>query len=296
MHDQNFKNLILDYPVQSLEFFAGEESGIDLSQARIIPLRQEQLKERLGDRFRELDTPLLVEWPDGRKGAILFVIEEETESSRFSIHRLASYCLDMSELMETDRVVPVVIFLRIGDHQRTLRLGGAVTYLEFRYLVCDLGRLQAKMYFDSTNIVARLNLPNMAYSSEDRLEMYRAAQTGLALLEKNPEKQRKYADFIDLYAELNEDEVAVYRMRYLSDKGEETMGLVSILKEEGRTEGIQQGLLEGIEALLEVKFGEQGLKLLPAIGNIPDTDRLRRIKEAIKVSRVVQDVEYVIWH
>ena len=40
------------------------KDGMDLSQARIIPLRQEQLKERLGDRFRELDTPLLVEWPD----------------------------------------------------------------------------------------------------------------------------------------------------------------------------------------------------------------------------------------
>ena len=31
MHDQNFKNLILDYPVQALEFFAGEEAGSDLS-------------------------------------------------------------------------------------------------------------------------------------------------------------------------------------------------------------------------------------------------------------------------
>lgn len=72
MHDQNFKNLILDYPVQSLEFFAGKEAGSDLSEARIIPIRQEQLKERLGDRFRELDTPLLVEWPDGRREAILF--------------------------------------------------------------------------------------------------------------------------------------------------------------------------------------------------------------------------------
>jgi len=49
-----------------LEFYASEEAGKDLSQARIIPLRQEQLMERLGDRFRELDTPLLVEWPDGR--------------------------------------------------------------------------------------------------------------------------------------------------------------------------------------------------------------------------------------
>ena len=33
MHDQNFKNLILDYPVQALEFFAGEEAGSDLSNA-----------------------------------------------------------------------------------------------------------------------------------------------------------------------------------------------------------------------------------------------------------------------
>ena len=48
MHDHNFKNMILDYPVQSLEFFAGEEAGSDLLEARIIPVRQEQLKERLG--------------------------------------------------------------------------------------------------------------------------------------------------------------------------------------------------------------------------------------------------------
>jgi hypothetical protein len=40
MHDQNFKNLILDYPVQALEFFAEKEAGSDLSEARIIPIRQ----------------------------------------------------------------------------------------------------------------------------------------------------------------------------------------------------------------------------------------------------------------
>ena len=51
MHDQNFKNLILDYPVQSLEFFANEEAGMDLTQARIIPLRQEQKKPK-AERFQ----------------------------------------------------------------------------------------------------------------------------------------------------------------------------------------------------------------------------------------------------
>jgi hypothetical protein len=47
------------------------------------------LKERLGERFRELDVPLLVEWPDGRREALLFVLEEETNPYRFLIHRLA---------------------------------------------------------------------------------------------------------------------------------------------------------------------------------------------------------------
>ncbi len=44
-HDQNFKNLILDYPRQSLEFFAAEESGEMTPEVRITPVRQEQMKE-----------------------------------------------------------------------------------------------------------------------------------------------------------------------------------------------------------------------------------------------------------
>jgi hypothetical protein len=46
-HDQNFKNLILDYPRQALAFFAPEEArDIDASVC-ITPIRQEQLKNRL---------------------------------------------------------------------------------------------------------------------------------------------------------------------------------------------------------------------------------------------------------
>ena len=94
---------------------------------RITPIRQEQLQERLGERFRELDVPLLVEWPDGERAALLFVIEEESDPRRFSIHRLAHYCLDIAELVETGRVVPVVVFLRGGPAERQLELGGDAT-------------------------------------------------------------------------------------------------------------------------------------------------------------------------
>jgi hypothetical protein len=65
-HDQNFKNLIVDYPHQAIGFFAAAEAQAIDAGARILLIREEQLKERLGDRCRELDVPLLVEWPDGR--------------------------------------------------------------------------------------------------------------------------------------------------------------------------------------------------------------------------------------
>ena len=209
MHDQNFKNLILDYPRQALAFFASEEISDDLGQARIVPIRQEQLKERLGDSFRELDVPLLVEWPNGGREAILFVMEEESINRRFSIHRLAHYCLDLSELMKTERVVPVVIFLRCGNQKEQLSLGGdRHSYLEFRYLTCELKRLSADAYQTSDNIIARLNLLNMDYSANERLAVYAAAQKGLVQLEPDSEKQLKYVDYIDYYADLSDQEVA----------------------------------------------------------------------------------------
>ena len=122
-HDQNFKNLILDYPLQALQLFAAPEAQTLLARQhiKITPIRQEQAKHRLKDHFRATDVPLLVDWPDGQKEAIVFALEEESQSPRFSIHRLARYCLDLAELYNTQRVVPVVIFL--GKHSRQQQLG-----------------------------------------------------------------------------------------------------------------------------------------------------------------------------
>ena len=212
------------------------------------------------------------------------MVEEETKTSEFSIYRLARYCLDLAELMETDRVVPVVIFLRTGASRSYLRLGSdSCAYMEFRYLMCKLKSLPSARYYNSNNIVARLNLPNMAYSLEDRLEMYQAAQTGLARLETSLEKQRKYADFIDFYADLSEEEVKRYRARYLSKKGE-IMGLVSVLKEEGRQEGMQQEAQDMLIEVLTERFGKVNGKLSEQIKRIDSRERLKNmLLQALRV-------------
>ena len=298
-HDQNFKNLILDYPEQAVTFFAAEEATAIDASARITPLRQEQLQERLGERFRELDVPLLVEWPDGRREALLFVIEEESRARRFDIHRLAHYCLDLAALCETDRVVPVVIFLDDGEVPASLTLGGDHRdYLQFRYLACHLSCLPYRAYRDSDNLVARLNLPNMAWrTTGEKLEAFAAAVRGLQTLEPDPERRLKYADFIDIYGRLDHDEWALYAQHYPQET-ETMMGFAERFRTEGRDQGRDQGRDEGMQQgeaavllrQIESKFGSQAVSRCRQRIEKADADTLLIWSERILTAESVDEV------
>ena len=290
-HDQNFKNLILDYPRESLAFFAAEETGdgFGFADAEITPVRQEQLKERLGERFRELDVPLLVTWSGNRREAIVFVVEEETDTRRFSIHRLAHYCLDIAELCETDRVVPVVIFLRVGEVPRALDLhGDRHVYLRFRYLSCELAAIPAERHRDSDNIVACLNLPNMAQAPGQRVEIYAAAVSGLERLEPSPDKRLKYLDFIETYAALDDAERAIYQQTHRPEAS--TMSAYfDRLREEGRVQGRQQGVSAVLLRQLHRKFGELPEAVLLRIEQA-DPDTLLEWSDRIITADKIDDV------
>nr|VFK14997.1 MAG: conserved hypothetical protein (putative transposase or invertase) [Candidatus Kentron sp. LFY] len=275
-HDQNFKNLILDYPRAALEFFAWEEVKDISPAAKITPVRQEQLQDRLGKHFRELDTPLLVESPEGERDVVLFILEEETSARHFSIHRLAHYSLDLAVLLDTNRVVPVAIFLRPGNYPRSLRLGTTRrTYLGFEFIACDLGRIPAVEHIKSRNIVARINLPNMHHEPGQRVEVYLRAQEGLAQLEPDPNKRIKYIDFIAQYANLSEAEQAQYES-YLQQSfyKEAIMGPVQQAREEGIQQGVQQGIQQGREKGLREKALEIARALLSKGMDINDISEI----------------------
>lgn len=86
----------------------------------------------------------------------------------------------------------------------------------------------------------------MAHAREERLQVYAAAQSGLYRIEQDPEKQLKYIDFIDFYADLSEQEIDEFRTRYLNKAGD-LMGLAQILRQEARQEGMQKGMQEGMQ-------------------------------------------------
>ena len=294
-HDQNFKNLIVDYPREALAFFAAEEAPAPEDNVHIVPLRQEQLKERLRAGYRALDAPLLVKWADGRREAVVFALEEESDWRRFSPHRLARYCLDVAEMLKTDRVVPVVIFLRAAERaQETLVLGTERSpYLWFDYLACALAETPAERWLDSDNVVARVNLPNMRSTGHDRVEVYARAVSGLLEQEADGARRAKYLEFIDIYAGLTDNELRRYRRLHPEEDGIVT-GFFQRARDEGRAEGIEQGIEQGIERGIEQGIergmergrteGERAVlarQLTRRFGRLPKeaAERLRRAPE-----------------
>ena len=246
-HDQNFKNLILDYPRHALAFFAPEEAPGSEDDVRILPVRQEQLQERLGQRYHELDPPLRVDWADGRRDAVVFALEQETDGRRFAAHRLARYCLDVAELNDTDRVVPVSIFLRAGPTPATLALGTERgRYLTFDFLACRLYAMDAGEWRDSDNPVALANLPNMRRPPDmDRVDVFARAAHGLRALEPDGARLAKYVQFIDIYAALTENEHESYRRRY-PEESKTMAGMIERARDEGMRQGRDEGMREGI--------------------------------------------------
>ena len=285
-HDQNFKNLILDYPRAALEFLAPAEAPAPDEEVQFVPVRQEQLKARLRMGFRELDTPLLAKWADGRREAVVFVLEEESDWHRFSLTRLAHYCLDIAELLDTSRVVPVVVFLRdAGRAPSSMVLGTERdAYLTFKCIACELAAERVERWWDSGNIVARVNLPNMRGAEGRPVATYGQAVRGLLELEADPNLREKYLEFIDMYAELTDNQLDRYRQEHPEESSivagaiararesgrdevrREMVGVISKARDEGRAEGERVVL----ERLLRRRFGiaAQGI-----------SDRLRRASE-----------------
>ncbi|MCX6032366.1 MAG: hypothetical protein NT169_24110 [Chloroflexi bacterium] len=55
----------------------------------------------------------------------------------------------------------------------------------------------------------------------------------------------------------------------------------------------QEGIVEGIELVLDVKFGTDGLRLLSEIRDIKDIKKLRAVQRALKVACTPDEVRRV---
>lgn len=250
-HDQNFKNLIADYALQALHFILPAQTRDWPEDVRVSLIRQEQLKDRLGDSFRELDIPLRVEFPDGSREALIIVIENESRDRAEFLQYLAIVCIHISMQLKTRRIVPIAFYpFRTKPLAESFSLGDDESdYLEFSCRSCVLGTMNARDFEASRNIVARLCLPLMAHDPADKIMMVTRAYEGLAALEPDIGKRIKYAEFVGMYAALDKEEELEFREKYVehSPFREDIMSLTEIWKEQGEAKGIEKGIEKGKE-------------------------------------------------
>jgi hypothetical protein len=256
-HDKNFKNLILDYPRQTLEFIAPTEAAGFPADLRILPARQEQLVECLGDRHRETDTPLLLEFPSGEREALVIDIEEETNPARFDLLRMVEYTTGLARLYQTTRVVPVVLFVGPGDATVDIDLGTERgMFLSFRCIACRLASLAAAAYWDTGNLFAALTLPAMRHDPAVHVKVCEQAADRLFELEPDERKRRKYLGFIEREGRLKGPEVLEFRT-WLARESRWSDQMMDMFEEvevkaeaKGRAEGEAKGKADALVRIL----------------------------------------------
>lgn len=94
-------------------------------------------------------------------------------------------------------------------------------------------------------------------------------------------------------------DTVVKTIKKISVKGGElsmttAMKLIEKGKLEGKLEGKIEGLKDAIVMGLELKYGVGGLKLLERINKIFLVEKLETIKEAVKISKNIEEVEKLL--
>ena len=59
-------------------------------------------------------------------------------------------------------------------------------------------------------------------------------------------------------------------------------------------QGVRQERIAGIELALELKFGSEGLELMPAISQIKDLERLKAIQVGIMKANTLDELREII--
>ena len=120
-------------------------------------------------------------------------------------------------------------------------------------------------------------LYEQGYQKQDIINLFHFIDWVMRLpqdLEKN------FLEDLDKYEEKD-------KMRYVTSV--ERIGIEKG-REEGIQQGIQQGLVSAIELGLELKFGSEGLELLPEISPIKDLEVLTAIKDGIKKANSLEEL------
>lgn len=172
---------------------------------------------------------------------------------------------------------------------------------EYRYEVTDVSHLTAEEVRGAILTQVALRIMRSIYDPRQGEDLSRITEpmTGMLEQETVPELLKTLLVYVlDANEAVTMADARRAARTVLAEKGDELMTTVAETlrqegRREGRREGQRQGLLEAIELGLDLKFGVDGVALMPEIHALPDLATLRAVKGAILPAHTVDDIRAV---
>jgi hypothetical protein len=105
---------------------------------------------------------------------------------------------------------------------------------------------------------------------------------------------RELFRLVDWIMDLPDDLEEAFRSDVSQFEEEKHMRYLSSIERLARNEGLREGLLEGIELGLDVKFGQRGRRLLPRISALDDVATLRALSRVLKSATTLEEVRALL--
>ncbi|HEY7426654.1 MAG TPA: hypothetical protein VH682_20630 [Gemmataceae bacterium] len=284
-------------------FFANVHRDIDWGrgwQSLDTELRQVTRDAELGE--RRADKLVKVWRRDGEETWLLIHLEVQSQYESDFPRRMFVYHYRIFDLYNRQ----VVSLAVLGDDHpkwRPDRFGYDLwgCELSFRFpsvKLLDFAMLRPMLETSADPIAAMVlaHLATLEKPDDDGSRFARKRQVMRSLYDRGMSKQMviELLRLVHWMMALPEALEPLFRREHLQWEKEKQMPYVTpwerLAREEGRVEGLREGLLEAIELGLKLRFGAEGLQCLPAIQQLMDIDILRRIKQAIETAVPLDDI------
>ncbi|PKO21085.1 MAG: transposase [Chloroflexi bacterium HGW-Chloroflexi-1] len=305
-HDEFFK-YALGRPETARDFLSnylspGMTTLFDLATMELSPgsFVDAQLRAHLSDLLYK------VKLRDGRDAYVYMLFEHKSYPEPQIAFRMLKYMVRIWERAVGEKaalvsIVPIVVYhgvrrWRVGrNFQALLKTPTELApYVpEYRYWLYDLSQ-----YTDDEikgEVLLRTALLALKYIySKDLPEKTPGI---LALLRELARSQSglEYLEALLRYLARGSDKLTEVDLRSaveaaFADGGEEIMPTIA---ETWIQQGRQEGMLESLEIMLDLRFGEDGLRLWPEIREIKNAKKLRMVQRALKAARTPEELRRV---
>lgn len=142
----------------------------------------------------------------------------------------------------------------------------------------------------ATVVLAHLKTLQTRRDPGERLAWKTRLARGLFERGRSAQDVRKLFRFIDWIMDLPKAMNELFWEKVDEVQQEKTMPYVSSGEQVWLGRGLRKGRLEALEVALRLKFGEEGLKLMPELTGIEDIDLLLKIREVIEAAATLEEV------